>query len=532
VITEASYLAQGTGTVTSGYDLDALIQSLPQGAVMQTLVSKVTSVPGTDTCVLGSQVILQPVANVTSLSGLTNTSFSLAPGEQAVVTLRVACDAANIACFTPSEKTSIVLSKQAPDCTTSLDLVNPELAKCEQGPIDRFDIIDTAAPVISFSPAAPSNVINGTSVDGAVVPYSASATDGVDSLLGLPVSIVCKIGEVVIPSESTTRVFPFGTTTIVCTSTDSHGNTATTSFTIVVVDTIAPVVTVPANATLEAGTAAGTAYTFAASATDNVDGTLAASCAPASGSTFALGTTTVNCSATDNAGNTGTNSFTVTVVDTIDPGLTIPANVVTLSSPGGTSASVTYSASANDLGQSLVVTCSSAVGAVNTYPATQDFPIGTTTVTCSTDDLRGNTVSGSFTVTVAASYGILGPLSPYQAPPKTYNSGSSIPISWKYVIAGVAVSSAPPVWVPQVRFVKVLNWGRTCSGTGGTESTLPADTFLNTNTPGNSFFQYSAASFTWKLNWDSPAQPGSCWNIYIGTADRPATVPVARLQLK
>ncbi|WP_371321789.1 HYR domain-containing protein, partial [Vibrio parahaemolyticus] len=34
---------------------------------------------------------------------------------------------------------------------------------------------------------------------------------------------------------------------------------------------------------------------------------------PASGSTFPLGTTTVNCSATDNHGNTSTCSFTVTV---------------------------------------------------------------------------------------------------------------------------------------------------------------------------------------------------------------------------
>ena len=46
-------------------------------------------------------------------------------------------------------------------------------------------------------------------------------------------------------------------------------------------------------------------------------------CDPASGSTFALGTTTVTCSANDAAGNTGDNTFTVTVADTLAPNLTV-----------------------------------------------------------------------------------------------------------------------------------------------------------------------------------------------------------------
>jgi hypothetical protein len=33
------------------------------------------------------------------------------------------------------------------------------------------------------------------------------------------------------------------------------------------------------------------------------------------------------------------------------------------------------------------------------------------------------------------------------------------------------------------------------------------------------------------LNWDSPMQPNTCWNIYIGTADR-TLISVGRLQLK
>jgi hypothetical protein len=53
---------------------------------------------------------------------------------------------------------------------------------------------------------------------------------------------------------------------------------------------------------------------FIATASDIVDGAVAVSCTPASGSVFPLGTTTVNCSATDAHGNRGTGSFIVNVV--------------------------------------------------------------------------------------------------------------------------------------------------------------------------------------------------------------------------
>ena len=65
--------------------------------------------------------------------------------------------------------------------------------------------------------------------------------------------------------------------------------------------------------TVSATSAAGAVVTFSASATDIVDGSVAVSCTPASGSTFAPGTTTVNCTATDAAGNTASGSFTVSV---------------------------------------------------------------------------------------------------------------------------------------------------------------------------------------------------------------------------
>lgn len=78
-------------------------------------------------------------------------------------------------------------------------------------------------------------------------------------------------------------------------------------------DSTPPVLTVPAGVTADATTAAGAAVTYAVSALDETDGPVAASCTPASGSTFAIGTTTVTCTAADAAGNTASASFAVTV---------------------------------------------------------------------------------------------------------------------------------------------------------------------------------------------------------------------------
>jgi len=74
--------------------------------------------------------------------------------------------------------------------------------------------------------------------------------------------------------------------------------------------------------------------TFAPTVTDNCPG-VTYSCTPASGSTFAQGTNTVTCTATDASGNMATNSFkvivTVTAPGTVGcPTATAGTNKVTL----------------------------------------------------------------------------------------------------------------------------------------------------------------------------------------------------------
>jgi hypothetical protein len=83
-------------------------------------------------------------------------------------------------------------------------------------------------------------------------------------------------------------------------------------------DITPPVVTVD-DRTVEATSPAGAVIDYPASAVDNVDGPLAPTCVPPPGSTFPLGATTVTCTAKDAAGNTGSDTAVMTVVDTTPP---------------------------------------------------------------------------------------------------------------------------------------------------------------------------------------------------------------------
>jgi hypothetical protein len=141
-------------------------------------------------------------------------------------------------------------------------------------------------------------MVEATGAAGAPYDFVVSA---IDDIYGA-VAVDC------VPASGHT--FPFGTTTVACSAADGRGNVASASFNVTVQDTTAPAVTVPANVTI--GRKHGS-YTFTASAIDAVDGSVTPVCTPPSGTTFAKGTTTVICSATDARGNAGSASFTVTV---------------------------------------------------------------------------------------------------------------------------------------------------------------------------------------------------------------------------
>lgn len=232
-------------------------------------------------------------------------------------------------------------------------------------------------------------ITNGNPTEVTLITPFGIAGDVADFTAGAPGSSTIAGG------DSTTAIVTFHATALgsknaIVTLASTNGGTRTVTLSAVSVDTTPPRVTVPADITREA-IGAATAVTFTSTALDLVDGSLASSCTPASGSGFPVGATSVSCTATDAHGNTGTSSFVVTVTDHTAPTVTVPADI-TLEATGGATA-VTFTSTAADLVDgSVASTCAPAPGF--------GFPVGTTPVNCTATDAHGNTGTGRFSVTI------------------------------------------------------------------------------------------------------------------------------------
>ncbi|MEJ8562106.1 HYR domain-containing protein [Yoonia sp. GPGPB17] len=165
-------------------------------------------------------------------------------------------------------------------------------------------------------------------------------------------------------------------------------------------DTVDPVVTVPADISVNTDPGASTAVVSyaGAMATDNVGVTSGPTLTGglASGAAFPVGITVVTFEAADAAGNTGSASFSVTVNDNEDPIVSGPSDVVVSTDSGQNIATVTYAIpTATDnvgVASGPALTAGLASGA--------SFPLGTTTVTYTATDAAGNAGAASFNVTV------------------------------------------------------------------------------------------------------------------------------------
>ncbi len=316
---------------------------------------------------------------------------------------------------------------------------------------------DTTAPALLL-PA--DQTLEAEGAAGAVATFLADATDavGVTSLTS---------------SHTSGSTFPLGVTTVTVTASDAAGNSTSASFTITVQDTTPPALTMPASQTLEATGPAGAVATFAASATDVVDGAVMVNCAPASGSTFPVGSTTVTCGATDNEGNAASAAFSVIVRDTTPPVLTLPADIsLPATSPAG--AVVTYAATATDIvAGAVAVTCSA--------PSGETFALGTTTVTCTATDGSANASSGSFTVTV------------FNVPPNAVNDAYSS--QWNTTLT-VAVPGVKANDSDVNNLIGTVAAGVVTGAAHGTVTLQPNGSF--TYTPSGNYS--GPDSFTYKLN--------------------------------
>ena len=198
-------------------------------------------------------------------------------------------------------------------------------------------------------------------------------------------------------SHASGSAFPVGVTTVTYTAQDAAGNVRTASFTVTVVDGIAPVFSgVPANIIAEATGPGGANVSFLApTATDAVDGARPVTSSHGPNTLFPLGTTTVTFTAQDLATppNVASASFQVTVRDTTPPLLGAVSNVtVTAPDLSGAIVSFPLPTAIDIVDATPTVTASPASGSL--------FPIGMTTVTVTAVDDYANAATRTFTVTV------------------------------------------------------------------------------------------------------------------------------------
>ena len=168
---------------------------------------------------------------------------------------------------------------------------------------------------------------------GAVVNYAVTVSGGCP-----PITTNC-----LPPSGST---FPIGITTVNCNAKDSCGQSNACSFTVTVNPSLLAI-TCPSNLTVHATSAAGAVVSYPAPTVSGGCPPITTNCVPPSGSTFPIGTTVVNCTATDVCGGQANCSFTVTVLRQLkkhffqhnllppENGLYVPPTPGAVTFPGG-----------------------------------------------------------------------------------------------------------------------------------------------------------------------------------------------------
>jgi predicted extracellular nuclease len=257
-----------------------------------------------------------------------------------------------------------------------------------------------------------------------------------------------------------------------------------------------PVLHLPANITAEAASPAGAIVSYNATATDARDANVVVNCAPPSGSTFALGGTTVNCSATNSRNKTAEGSFSITVVDTTAPivvlnGVTNSATY-TLGAVPTASCSATDSVTGISVQPSLTITGGTANG------------VGHFTATCS----GAQDGAGNIAAPVSASYdvdylfnGFFSPVSTN----KTFKLGSTVPLKW-------TLQNAQQGFISSFSSITGVQVAPDPSCLAGGEG-VPFDA----GSAGNSGLQFQDNTF--QFNWKTTGLAAGCYAASVALDD-------------
>ena len=374
----ATVTAEQVGSQSTGYCLNLSIDASGPLSVGTTNVNLI-GVDGSgasSTCT--ATVVVQAAAP--TIASKANITTNLASGCSAVVTyttpVATGCGAPGAVNCVPTSGTSFSTGTNTVTCSVT-DTLDSQTGSSSFKVI----VVSSAAPTLA-SHADVSNSV--ASCTAPTVTYTAPVASGCNT----PGTVVCT------PASGTT--FQFGSTPVSCTVTDAAGRGASSSFNVVVTSTAAPTLASHADVSnsVSSCTAPTVSYTAPVASGCNTPGTVV--CTPASGTTFAIGTTSVSCTVSDAANRTATSSFNVVVTSTAAPTLSgTPANISTnVASASATSLVVTYTApTASGCNTPGAVTCVPASGFA--------FPVGSTNVVCTVTDAALRTGSSSFTVTVS-----------------------------------------------------------------------------------------------------------------------------------
>ncbi|WP_442576371.1 PxKF domain-containing protein [Microbacterium sp. F51-2R] len=347
-------------------------------------------------------------------------------------------------------------------------------------------VSDTTGPSVRV-PAAPI-VREATGPGGAVVTYISSASDLVDG----SVPVVCS------PASGST--FALGTHVVACNAQDARGNKAKEAvFEVTVQDTTAPTVSVAVGSIVAEATGPNGAAVadFGVSASDLVDGTVPVSCDREPGSIFALGQTTVHCTATDKAGNTGTESVSVTVKDTTAP---------SIAWAGGPADGGTYPF--DQLPAAPTCSATDAVDETATCSVTGfGTGVGPHTLTATAKDGSGNTSTETRSYTVAAwrTGGFYAPVDG-NGVWNTVKGGATVPLKFELFAGGTELTSTSAV--------ASFTYGAVTCGSAND----PTDEIEVTTTGGTSL-RYDATAGQFIQNWQTPKSAGVCYKVKMTARD-------------
>eukprot|EP00912_Choanoflagellata_sp_UC4_P002365 UC4_evm1s1489 len=179
-------------------------------------------------------------------------------------------------------------------------------------------VVDQEPPIFSSPCPQPQLLLSsdpGTNTKSYTIPEMPLATDNVNVTT---INASHTSGDVV--------MLPLGTTHFTYLVSDAAGNTANCSFSVTVVDSEPPEIQCPSNEAIDATEAAGKAYIFDISSTDN-DAAAVTDTSVMSGTILAIGSHVINATATDNSGNTAFCQWSVNVIDRVVPNITCPPDM-------------------------------------------------------------------------------------------------------------------------------------------------------------------------------------------------------------